>query len=73
VVKRLRDAHGIVVAGGQDHLKGRILRVGHMGHYDLADVHAVLGALEECAATLGTSTPGAAGARRAASGAAPRP
>lgn len=53
VVKRLRDTHGIVVAGGQDHLKGKILRVGHMGDYDLADIHAVLGALEECVSTLG--------------------
>src|SRR5207249_1137150 len=34
VVKRLRDIHGMVVAGGQDQLKGKILRVGHMGAYD---------------------------------------
>jgi aspartate aminotransferase-like enzyme len=53
VVKRLREHHGMVVAGGQDHLKGKIFRIGHMGAYDLADVHAVLGALEECVATLG--------------------
>jgi aspartate aminotransferase-like enzyme len=36
-VKRLREVHGMVVAGGQDKLKGRILRIGHMGHYDRAD------------------------------------
>ncbi len=45
VVKRLRDEHGMIVAGGQDALKGRIFRIGHMGHYDLGDVHAVIGAL----------------------------
>jgi aspartate aminotransferase-like enzyme len=53
VQKRLRDAHGMVVAGGQDHLKGKIIRVGHMGDYDLADMHAILGALAECVVHLG--------------------
>ena len=53
VVKRLREVHGIYVAGGQDHLKGKIFRIGHMGAYDLADVHVIIGALEECVASLG--------------------
>ncbi len=53
VVKRLREVHGIYVAGGQDHLKGKIFRIGHMGAYDLADVHVIIGALEECVAALG--------------------
>jgi aspartate aminotransferase-like enzyme len=51
-VKRLRDVHGMVVAGGQDHVKGRIFRIGHMGAYDLGDIHALLGALEECVRAL---------------------
>jgi aspartate aminotransferase-like enzyme len=53
VVKRLRDVHGMVVAGGQDHLKGKIFRIGHMGQYDLSDIYAILAALEECSSTLG--------------------
>jgi aspartate aminotransferase-like enzyme len=53
VIRRLRESHGMVVAGGQDQLKGRIVRVGHMGAYDLADLHALLGALEECVTMLG--------------------
>jgi aspartate aminotransferase-like enzyme len=52
VVKRLREVHGMVVAGGQDQLKGKMLRVGHMGDYDLADIHAVAGALAECVQVL---------------------
>jgi len=56
IVKRLRDRHRIVVAGGQDQLKGRILRVGHMGRYDLPDLYALFGALEECVAALGGAT-----------------
>jgi aspartate aminotransferase-like enzyme len=69
VVKRLREAHGMVVAGGQDHLKGKIFRVGHMGAYDLADIHAILGALEECAEALSPAPSQAAGAARALSAA----
>ena len=59
VVKRLRERHGMIVAGGQDRLKGKILRIGHMGHYDLGDVHALLGALEECVGALGRPAAGA--------------
>jgi aspartate aminotransferase-like enzyme len=69
VVKRLREVHGMVVAGGQDQLKGKILRVGHMGHYDQADAMAVVAALEECATALGggaSRSAGAVGAARAA-------
>jgi serine---pyruvate transaminase len=62
VVKRLREVHGMVVAGGQDHLKGKILRVGHMGAYDLFDIVAISTALEECANALGHPASGAAGA-----------
>ena len=60
IVKRLREVHGMVVAGGQDHLKGKIFRVGHMGAYDQGDILAMLGALEECAGALGK--PGKGGA-----------
>ncbi len=66
VVKRLRERHGMVVAGGQDQLKGRILRIGHMGHYDLADLHALLGALEECVGALGHPATGSVAAATAA-------
>jgi aspartate aminotransferase-like enzyme len=52
VVKRLREAHGMVVAGGQDRLKGRILRVGHMGAYDVADIAGLLAAMAECVIAL---------------------
>lgn len=68
IIKRVREVHGMYVAGGQDHLKGKIFRVGHMGAYDLADMHALLGALEECVTALGSAkTPGAQRALSAAS------
>ncbi|MGH7740821.1 MAG: pyridoxal-phosphate-dependent aminotransferase family protein [Candidatus Eiseniibacteriota bacterium] len=68
VVKRLRETHGMVVAGGQDRLKDVILRAGHMGAYDLADIQLLLAALEECVHALGgpTSTGNATRLARAA-------
>ncbi len=68
VVRCLREAHGMVVAGGQDRLRGRIVRVGHMGGYQRDDMLAVALALEQCARALGAAPPpGAdvAGATRA--------
>jgi aspartate aminotransferase-like enzyme len=38
--------YGIKLAGGQDALKGRIVRIGHLGAYDAADIVLVLVALE---------------------------
>jgi len=66
VVKRLRDVHGITVAGGQDHMKGKMLRIGHMGAYDLSDIYVVLGALEECVNAAGHRSGGAIEAARRA-------
>jgi len=66
IIKRLRETHGMVIAGGQDRLKGRIVRVGHMGAYDLGDIDALLVALEECVAALGRPATGASPAARAA-------
>ncbi|MFP4169087.1 MAG: pyridoxal-phosphate-dependent aminotransferase family protein [Desulfonatronovibrionaceae bacterium] len=37
--------HGVYMAGGQDQLKGRIVRIGHMGYVDWADLLAGLQAL----------------------------
>ena len=66
VVKRLRVTHGITVAGGQDHMKGKMIRIGHMGAYDLSDIYVVLGALEECTSALGRPCSGAIEAARRA-------
>jgi aspartate aminotransferase-like enzyme len=66
VVKRLRDVHAMVVAGGQDRLKGKILRIGHMGAYQREDVVAVVEALEECVNALGGHATGGVAAALAA-------
>lgn len=46
VLRLAMEKHGVCMAGGQDQLKGRIVRVGHMGWVDWADVAAGLHALE---------------------------
>ncbi len=42
LVKRLREERGILVGGGQGPLRGRLLRIGHMGCVREADVDGVL-------------------------------
>ena len=42
----LKREHGILVAGGQAQLKGRIFRIGHMGNVRFGDLAQVLSALE---------------------------
>jgi len=44
--KKLRDEYRTTCAGGQEHLKGKIERIAHMGYYDASDVLVVLGVLE---------------------------
>lgn len=48
IVKDCADKYGVYMAGGQDQLKGRIVRVGHMGWVDWADVVAGMYALNRC-------------------------
>ena len=47
LIRRMVQDHGVIVAGGQDHLKGRIVRLGHMGWVDWADLAAGLYALAQ--------------------------
>lgn len=51
----LRDRYGVEIAGGQDALKGRVIRIGHLGAVDALDVIATLGALELALADQGWS------------------
>jgi aspartate aminotransferase-like enzyme len=53
VVKYMRDTLGVAVQGGQDQMKGRLVRIGHMGHLSLFDVLVAVSALEAALKTLG--------------------
>ena len=50
---QLKDRFGIQSAGGQDHLKGKIFRLGHMGYVDEMDTVLAIAALEQVFYKLG--------------------
>jgi serine---pyruvate transaminase len=61
VPKLMRDRLGITVAGGQGHLKGKIVRVAHCGYYGAFDIVVALTGLEMAVRELGhDAEPGAA-------------
>jgi aspartate aminotransferase-like enzyme len=53
VVKYMRDTLGVAVQGGQDQMKGRLVRIGHMGHLTLFDVLIAVSALEAALKNFG--------------------
>jgi aspartate aminotransferase-like enzyme len=52
VRKILKDKYGVNIAGGQDHLKGKIFRINHMGHIPLNEASWVVNAIELALAEL---------------------
>ncbi|MEM6519526.1 MAG: alanine--glyoxylate aminotransferase family protein [Cyanobacteria bacterium P01_D01_bin.71] len=59
--KIMRQNYDIALAGGQDHLKGQIFRIGHLGFVGDRDILTAVSALEATLAKLGANgfTPGA--------------
>ena len=53
IVKALKAEFASTVAGGQGKLKGRILRVAHLGYYDATDILGLLATLEIVLRRLG--------------------
>jgi len=49
----LREKHRVIIAGGQERLKGKIFRITHMGYVDAADLLVALSALEMALGELG--------------------
>jgi aspartate aminotransferase-like enzyme len=43
----LRTRHGLVLAGGQGQLTGRIFRVGHLGFIEERDAYSILATIEQ--------------------------
>jgi aspartate aminotransferase-like enzyme len=46
IVLSMRERSGVTVVGGQSELKGKIVRIGHIGYIDVFDVTTALAALE---------------------------
>jgi serine---pyruvate transaminase len=56
LVARIRKDHGIILAPGQGPLKGKVFRIGHLGHYDRFDIIRCLAALELTLEAMGYPT-----------------
>ncbi|MBF0343003.1 MAG: alanine--glyoxylate aminotransferase family protein [Nitrospirae bacterium] len=52
IYKVLRENYGVTAAGGQDHVKGKIFRIAHLGYADRFDVIIAISALEMTLKTL---------------------
>ena len=53
IVRLLKEEYGIMIAGGQGRLKGKIFRISHMGYVDENDIIVVISALEAVLNKLG--------------------
>ena len=51
--KLIKDDFDILLAGGQDHLKGKIFRIGHLGFVNDRDILSVISALESTLVKMG--------------------
>ena len=43
--KKIKNNFDILLAGGQDHLKGKIFRVGHLGYVNDRDIISIISAI----------------------------
>ncbi|MDR0956346.1 MAG: alanine--glyoxylate aminotransferase family protein [Endomicrobium sp.] len=53
IIKILKERYGISIAGGQEHLKGKIIRLAHMGYIDITDLLLGFACLEVALIELG--------------------
>ncbi len=53
LVKTMRDTEGVTIAGGQDEMKGKIIRIAHMGYITEFDIITGISCLEKVLAQMG--------------------
>jgi len=53
LVKLMRDKYAVSIANGQAHLKGKLIRVAHLGYIQASDIIHGIGVLEKALAELG--------------------
>jgi len=46
VVKTMESRYGVKIAGGQNQMKGKMFRLGHIGYYDEGDILRLVSAFE---------------------------
>ena len=59
--KTIKNKFDILLAGGQDHLKGKIFRVGHLGYVNDRDIISVISAISNVLLDQGKVTAQEAG------------
>ena len=65
LLKYMRDRMGVDIAGGQDHLKGKIVRISHIGYAGPFDVITAISTLEMALRRFGQNIELGSGVRRA--------
>ncbi|MFA5362291.1 MAG: alanine--glyoxylate aminotransferase family protein [Candidatus Omnitrophota bacterium] len=65
LVKTMRDTYGVTIAGGQDALKGKLVRIAHMGYIEEFDIIAGISCFEKVLAQMGYTFPLGAGVKAA--------
>lgn len=53
ITKHIEQRYGVKIAGGQGSLKGKIVRLGHLGYYDETDMYTLVSAFEATLNDLG--------------------
>lgn len=53
--KKVKERYDILLAGGQDHLKGKVFRIGHLGFVCDRDVLTAVAAIEATLQELGAA------------------
>jgi aspartate aminotransferase-like enzyme len=53
LVKTMRDTYGITIAGGQSELKGKVIRIAHMGFIEEFDIIVGISCLEKVLKQMG--------------------
>ena len=54
--KSIKNKFNILIAGGQDHLKGKIFRVGHLVYVNDRDIITIISAISKTLVDLGKIT-----------------
>jgi serine---pyruvate transaminase len=57
LLRKMLDELGVSIAGGQEHLKGKIFRIAHMGYMNAFDLMVGFGALEKTLTDMGYKLP----------------
>lgn len=53
LVKTMRDTYGVTIAGGQDEMKGKLIRIAHMGYIEEFDIIVGISCLEKVLNRMG--------------------